>query len=605
MIQPLFAQATTAHGAGDLARAEMLYRQILTLAPNHPDALHLLGRLACDRGQPAAGADLLARAVRLRPRIAEYMAGLAHAQLRMGQTEAGLESWRRAVRLKPEAASLQFGHGMALAEAGQIDPAVQAFRRAVAREPGLVAAHAAAGAALLQAGRAEEAEAAFANAVRLRPADADGYFNLGCAQMAQQKLEAAEASFRAALARRADHAGAWGNLGLTLQNTGQLAAAAACLERAAALQPGSAAAQANLGIVLRALSRFTAAEAAMRRAVALAPESAVMLCHLGNVLRDQGKLPEAEGVLRAAVARDPENREARIGLAFARLVAGRLPEGWPDFAWRGAAAPARARYARPRWDGGDLPGPLLVYAEQGAGDFIQFCRYVPLLAARGVAVALAVPPGLQRLAGSLAGVADPAPAPGACVAACADMDLPGLFGTAMDKIPAAVPYLHAPAASVARWHARLAALPGRKVGIAWAGNPAYFHDRQRSIPAGELGALAGLEGITFVSVQPDRHAGAPEALGLVDWTAELDDFAETAALIEALDLTLAVDSAVAHLAGALGRPVWLLNRYAPDWRWLLGRDDSPWYPTLRQFRQTEPGDWAGVLARVRDALLVG
>jgi hypothetical protein len=227
-----------------------------------------------------------------------------------------------------------------------------------------------------------------------------------------------------------------------------------------------------------------------------------------------------------------------------------------------------------------------------------------MLAARGIDVALDVPGPLRRLAGSLQGVGAISPAAASCASACADLDLPGLFGTELDSIPAAVPYLHAQAAEVAHWRARLASLPGRKVGLAWSGNPAYFHDRQRSIPAPELQALADIAGITFISLQPDRCGEAPPCLKMLDWTGELSDFAATAALIETLDLTLAVDSAVAHLAGALGRPVWLLNRFANDWRWLMARDDSPWYPTLRQFRQTAPGDWQGMLHRVRGALQV-
>jgi hypothetical protein len=182
------------------------------------------------------------------------------------------------------------------------------------------------------------------------------------------------------------------------------------------------------------------------------------------------------------------------------------------------------------------------------------------------------------------------------------MDLPGLFGTTLESIPCSVPYLRAPVELVGKWRARLADLPGHKVGLAWAGNPAYFHDAQRSVPASKLALLAGVPGVTYVSLQTGAAAGAPAPLGAMDWTGELTDFAESAALITALDLTISVDSAVAHLAGALGRPVWLLNRYAPDWRWLLGRDDSPWYPTLRQFRQTEPGNWDAVLNNVRKAV---
>jgi hypothetical protein len=189
-----------------------------------------------------------------------------------------------------------------------------------------------------------------------------------------------------------------------------------------------------------------------------------------------------------------------------------------------------------------------------------------------------------------------------CAAICADIDLPAVFGARLSDVAVPVPYLSADPAATERWRDRLAALPGRKVGLAWFGNPDYFHDRQRSISAAALATLAGAPNMTFVSLQPG--GAAPASLNLVDWTAELTDFAATAALITALDLVISVDSAVAHLAGALGKPVWLLNRYAPDWRWLLGRGDSPWYPTLRQFRQAAPEDWNELLLHVRKEVVL-
>jgi Flp pilus assembly protein TadD len=438
--------------------------------------------------------------------------------------------------------------------------------------------------------------------LRARPAEANAHFNFGCALLQQGRLADAAAAFRTCIGLADNHAPAWGNLGLALREAGRLEEAAPCLQRAASLQPHNADAAANCGIVLRALSRYAEAETAMRRAVALAPSNPDMLCHLGIALRELGRLTEAEAVLRAALDIAPADREAHVALALTLLLSGNLKAGWPEFTWRGAAAPGRARFSLPVWLGEQLDGTLLVYGEQGAGDFLQMCRYLPLLADRGLDVAVLPAPELRRLAATVRGVRVVESEPEGCVACCADLDLPGLFAVGLEDIPAAVPYLAAPAAEVAAWRARLAALPGRKVGLSWAGNPAYFHDRQRSIPAEALAAVAGMPDMTFVSLQPDPPQAASAALGLVDWTAELVDFAATAALIEALDLVIAVDSAVAHLAGALGRDVWLLNRYAPDWRWLLQRDDSPWYPSLRQFRQAEPGDWQDVLRRVRGAL---
>jgi tetratricopeptide (TPR) repeat protein len=606
MVQNVFAQATAAHGAGDLARAEALYRQVLSIAPQHTDALHLLGRVACDGGNPQAALTLIGEAVRLRPRIAEYQAGLAEAQRAAGQLTEAVETYRRAARLKPESAPIQFGHGMALFAAGQTEPAVQALRRAVARDPTMVAAHGALGAMLLASGDAQGAAVSFGNAHRLAPKDGMTIYNLGCALQALGDWPAAESAFRSAIALLPGHVPAQGNLSRVLQSAGRLEEAAGVLDQALNAAPGDAALWLNLGLVRRELSQFSAAEAAFRQAEALSPSADTAAC-IGNTLRDQGDLVGSETAFLLALQRDPAHAEAHTGLAVTRMLGGDLAGGWPDFAWRGVATPVRAQVVQackaPVWRGEKLDGALLIYAEQGAGDFIQMSRFVARAAGLARGVVLRVPPELHRLASTVAGAGmvistgDPCPA---CAALCSDLDLPAIFGIALADVPVTVPYLAADAGEIAAWRARLAALPGRKVGLAWAGNPAYFHDRQRSISAAILRDLAGLNDTVFVSLQP--RATSPLGLEIVDYTAELPDFAATAALISALDLVISVDSAVAHLAGALGPPVWLLNRFAPDWRWLLGRDDSPWYPTLRQFRQSAPGDWAHVLRQVRAAL---
>jgi tetratricopeptide (TPR) repeat protein len=612
LIPQLFAQATAAHGAGDAARAEALYRQILALSPDHPDCWHLLGRLALEHGNPQAAVDLIGQALRLRPRIAEYHATLAQTQTALGRPGEAVETLRKAVRMKPESALIQYHHGLALSQAGQGTQSIQAFRRAVARDPALLAAHQALGAALMAEGQPAQAAEAFRAALRLAPNDAEGLFNLGCALQHSGDLRGAEHNFKAAAARRPGYLHATNNVGIVLQSMGRLDEAAEWLRQAIAIAPASPPAYVNLGLVLRDLSRFAAAEAEFRAAEAMNP-TAESACCIANTLRDQGRLAESLELLKLALSRDANHQESHISMAFTRMIAGDLPAGWPHFAWRGAAAHGRARIAAatpaPAWRGERCSGTLLIYAEQGAGDFFQMCRYVAMAAERVRHVVLHVPPPLKRLAQSVPGAAavfatgEKLPP---IAAVCADLDLPGLFATSIETIPASVPYLHAPEPDIAAWRERLSALPGAKIGLAWAGNPAYLADRQRSVPATDLAALAGTPGVTFVSLQPgispQPGAKPPAGLSITDWSNELTDFAATAALIAALDLTIAVDSAVAHLAGALGRPVWLLNRFAPDWRWLLGRHDSPWYPTLRQFRQTTPGDWPRVLAHVRAAL---
>jgi hypothetical protein len=314
----------------------------------------------------------------------------------------------------------------------------------------------------------------------------------------------------------------------------------------------------------------------------------------------------------------PEDHRLHLSRGHALLTLGRLQEGWASHAWRwrqGRAIAVRAPadpLARP--DPGAWAGrTVLLYAEQGHGDTLQCLRYVPMAVAAGALVVLEVQPALVRLARMMPGVAavvaqgEVVPAHDLAVPM---FHLPWAFGTELGSIPGAVPYLRADADEVARWRARVSGLAGMSVGLVWAGDPrpgqadAHAVDRRRSLTLGALGALAGIAGVSFVSLQKGA-AGAergPPGLVLHDWTDELQDFAATAALMEALDLVVSVDTAPAHLAGALGRPVWLLNRFDSCWRWLEGREDSPWYPTLTQFRQAAPGEWDGVVSRVAAAL---
>ena len=314
----------------------------------------------------------------------------------------------------------------------------------------------------------------------------------------------------------------------------------------------------------------------------------------------------AEAACRTALRLQPGCFEAACCLALIQLVHGRFDRGFLEFEARlklaGAARPPARGQA---WTNQPVEGQrVLVYAEDGQGDTIQFSRYVPLLAARAD-VSFQVPAALLRLMSGLPGVSrivDRVPADLAFDLHCPLMSLPQRMGP-IEPIPCAVPYLTASPMEIESWRTRLAALPGLKVGLAWAGNPRYLYDLPRSIAPATLLPLTGIEGVTLVSLQKgeSRHK-TPEPWPLLDWTGELNDFASTAALIEALDLVISVDTAVAHLAGALGKPVWLLNRYDTDWRWLLDGPDSPWYPTMRVFRQPRLGDWAFVVEEVRTCL---
>jgi tetratricopeptide (TPR) repeat protein len=421
----------------------------------------------------------------------------------------------------------------------------------------------------------------------------------------RKDYRAAATSFRQTLALNPNHAGALGNLSITMLMLGRPDIALRYAEAGVRAAPGSHPLRMRLGLALHARGRFDDAVAQLREAREMQPSHADTVTALGNALGATGALAEAIATLRDAVALRPDNAGTRTNLAYTLLRAGLWEEGWREHEYR----PERPRTGR-IWNGQTLPGnPLVLRHEQGAGDIIQFCRFAPLAARRaGSETFLIVPRSLRDLLRCLPGVTiltadDPPPLDAMQFPL---LSLPLLFHTTPASIPARAPYLRADPSLWARWRQRVSHLPGLKVGLAWAGNPRLgtaslaSTDRRRSLPEAALVPLAGMPGVTFVSLQVGD--APPPGVTTIDWTAALTDFSATAALIASLDLVIAVDTAVAHLAGALGKPVWLLNRFDTDWRWMDGTDDSVWYPTLRQFRQAKPDDWSGVIQRVARAL---
>ena len=384
---------------------------------------------------------------------------------------------------------------------------------------------------------------------------------------------------------------------------------------ALARDPGFFEAHLNRGNVLQQLERFSEALEAYDRVLALRPETAGALSNRGIVLKELHRFEEALDAFDRALALDPANMTARYNRGVLMLQLGRFEEGFRDYEarWQDPQGPLLAlerELAAPRWSGHQsLEGRrILLYAEQGFGDALQFCRYVPLLASRGAEVILEVPAPLVPLLADLPGVARIVAAgrtlpPFDCH--CPLMSVPAVLQTTLATVPAEIPYLHADPAKVQAWRDRFAELPRPWVGLAWAGSPANRNDRNRSVALGTL--LAGLpEELEFVSAQrnvPGSDRSSLAAAGRVhEWTSELHDFSDTAALVEALDLIVSVDTSVAHLAGGLGKACFVLLAFHPDWRWLLERSDSPWYPSLVLFRQERRGDWDSVLARLAAAV---
>ena len=548
---PLLAQAVALHQRGELAAAEALYRRVLQAAPRQPDALHLLGVLTAQSGRPEEAIALIEAAIAEAPGDATFHANLGRACKAAGLAAGALAAFDRALAL------------------GAADPGVFNDR----------------GNLLLARDRPEEALASLDRALALRPDYAEALNNRGNALRALDRNQDALESYDRAIALRPDFADAFSNRGNLLQDLDRHEEALSSHDRAIALRPDHVDALANRGVALRALGRHAQALASYDRALALSPAHAT----------------------------------ARSNRSLCLLQMGEMARGWVEHEWRWQTPRMEAggrRFAQPPWRGAEDPAgkTILLHAEQGFGDTLQFCRYVAPVSARGGRVVLEAARPLARLLARLDGVAevisrgDPLPP---FDLHCPLMSLPLAFATTLESIPPPA-RLAVDQASVAAWRRRLAALPGRHVGLVWRGSPLKRHpedraaDRRRSITLAHFAPLAAVPGVSFVSLQKGeaarQTAAPPPGLTVHDFTGELGDFADTAALVAALDLVISVDTAVAHLAGTLDRPVWILTPFDADWRWLLGRSDSPWYPTARLFRQPRPGDWGTVMVQVETAL---
>ena len=574
-LKALWAEALGHFQAARMADAERAYRRCLALVPDHPGGTYNLAVTLKALGRPADAATQYRRTLALQPQNAK-----AHNNLGVALAAAGEDAaphYRRALAIQPDYANAHYNLANLLRGRGETAAAADHYRKALAKTPGDAEVHNNLGLALIAEGFADDAIAHFRRAMVLRPHYAAACSNLGSALEDQGRADEALDCYSRALDADPAHADARFNLAHALDMRGETAAAAAEYELALALDPNHAQAHNGFGLLCERLGRVDEALARYARAQALKPAYA----------------------------------DAHWHEALARLLLGDFEQGWRKYAWRWRrkATPSRP-LAAPLWDGGDLHGKtILLHGEQGRGDSIQFIRYAPLVQAKGAStVVLEGPKALARLFAGAPGVDDwisaGDPLPPIDVHAPL-LSLPGLLGTRLDTIPAKTPYLRVDPDRVQAWRERLVALDGLKVGLVWRGNPAHGADRARSLPPSVIAGLTGVAGISFVSLQQDARADELDAFSpgaLYDAGPGLGDWVDTAALTTALDLVVSVDTAVAHLAGALGRPVWLMTPFAPDWRWLLHRDDSPWYPTLRLFRQPAPGEWPPVLAAVRMAL---
>ena len=599
--------------------AERAYREAIRLDGMNALARLGMGELRIATGRAAEAAREFELALRREPALVPAHLGLGNALALEGRTEESLKHYERALALRPRLPEGEFAAGFALARLGRTDEAELRYRRALTMRPDFAAVWVSLGSLLREQGREIWAEAALLRAVELRPDMIAGWINLAILERERKRPAEVEKYLRKAFALNAEQVEtlvAWVQFRAAEQD---LAGAWGWLRWALDRDPECAEAVNMHGILLHTERRFAEAVEVFERAEALGNKAAAS--NRGNSLMDLGRMEEALKAQEQAAAGDPWQPGTRYNLALTRLRLGHWEQGWQDYEarWRFREVHRKPRaFEQPRWRGETLEGRrVLLHAEQGLGDTIQFCRYATLVVARGGTAILEVQEPVERLMDSLGAVRaglvetarlDLARTPDAGFdLECPLMSLPAVFGTTVETVPWPGAYLGAePGAAAEKRRAYPSIKPGLRVGVAWAGNPRYKADKLRSVHVNKLLPLLRMAGCTWISLQKGEPAGQlaglPGDVFVWDGSSGDRDLAETAALVATLDLVITTDTSIAHLAGAMGKPVWILLPHLGDWRWLQGRETIPWYPTARLMRQKTPGDWEGLVGRVRGEL---
>ena len=574
----LFHEGLALQQQGHLVQAAAHYAAILQVQPDQADALHMLGVIAIQEARPDQAADLIRKSLLANAGNASAHMNLGLALKALGQVDEALAAYARAVALRPDYAQAHNNAAVALQESGRWEDALASFDKAIECQPDYAQAHYNRGVLLQLQGRSDDALASYQMAIEIQPAFPDAFNNRGVVFQEIQRFDAALADFNQALALAPNYAQAWYNLAHTLAQLDRFEESLASYDKAIACAPLHAQAFNNRGLVLQALGQTELAIASYERAIQIAPDYA----------------------------------DAYWNKSLELLLAGNFEQGWSFYEWRWKrdtfTSPKR-NFAQQLWLG-EVPlqgKTILLHAEQGLGDSIQFCRYAQLVKSRGARVLLEVPGTLVGLLASLEGV-DLLIPKGATLPDfdyhCPLLSLPLALKTRVDSIPSHSAYLQSNASKRESWIYRLGGGTKARIGLVWSGNSLDKEDRHRSIPLAEL--LAYLpKGPTYVCLQKELRASDREALessGIPFFGDALDDFSDTAALCDCMDLVISVDTSVAHLAGALGKPTWIVLPFAPDWRWMLHRQDSPWYPAAKLYRQERDRRWNPVLERLRDDL---
>ena len=608
--EALFQQGFQWFQQAQLEAAKTAFEQVLQQQPRHCNALYLLGAIAAQSKQPALAAELIGRAIDLVPGFAEAHYNLSVAWMELQRFEDALLGCDRAIALKPDYADAHYNRCLALQKLERREEAMAGYQRLLALHPGHVDACFNLGNLHRDLQQWEQAVGCYDQALANRPSHTDAYFQRGMVLLKLQRPQEALASFDRVLALDPRHLDAQWRRGNACMDLNQWDSALTCYDQVIAQKPDNAQVHAKRAEAFWHLGRIDEALQSCDQAIALKPDYVEAWCVQGAALMERNQWQAALPSFDQAIAIAPDFADAWFNKSLALLVGGQFQQGWQLYEWRWKAEGGQRTFAQPVWTGEEnLSGKtILLHCEQGFGDSIQFCRYAALVKQMGAKVLLGVPPKLTGILAHLEGV-DEVLQHGNVLPAfdyhCPFLSLPLAFKTELHSIPNPGPYVQCSADKRSEWQQRLGDSGRPRVGLVWRGNAVHKNDRNRSLPLAEL--LAHLPpGLDYVSVQkelPEADLQLLRAHGIRHFGEQLDDFSDTAALCDQMDLVVSVDTSVAHLAAAMGKPTWILLPYTPDWRWLLERDDSPWYPTARLYRQAERRQWAAVLQRVAQDLL--
>ncbi len=609
----ILAEAVRNHQSGNLEKAEMLYKEILVSDPDHADALHLLGVIGYQTGNNKHAVEYIQKAISIHSANSYYHNNLGNAFLNLKETDKAIKCFTEAILLNKNNIEAYNNLGNALREKGELEEALIQYRMAVELNPEYAIAINNIANLLKATDRLEESLQHYNRAVKLEPGRAELYFNLANALAEMKRFNEAAEQYRMALEIRPDFAEAHNDLGNVLKKMDRLDDAIKHYQNALSLKPGFAIAHNNLADTYRLSSAFDSAIEQSDTAIRLEPDNEEFYVNLGNIYHCQGNYQKAVDQYQKAIDLKNDLADAHYNKGLILLTNSAFKEGWKEYEWRFLSKEVALDIGFrdvgiPTWDGSYLKDKtILIMTEQGMGDSIQFFRYLPLIKERAGKIIFECPNELRRLFSSSINSNiqlidkysdDSEFKPDVCIHL---LSIPGIFGTEIGNIAADIPYLKVAPEIARKWSLSIDS-GGFKVGLIWSGNPNHTNDRNRSCRPSDLLPLSFITGVQFYnfqkSISKEDLNEIPASMKIKNIAADFDDFYDTAAAIQNMDLIITVDTAVAHLAGALGKEVWTLIPFVPDWRWMLNREDTPWYPTMRLFRQPEYGDWDSVINKV-------